>query len=141
MRVNFMLVDDNEIDLFVNQKYIEKIVEDAEIITFIRAKKAIEYLESMGQRSNADFKFIPDIILLDINMPEMNGFEFLDEFSGLDSEVLRDIRIYLLSSSTNIKDVMDADRHKACSGFITKPLTGERVQQMINDVSTKIVQK
>lgn len=133
MRLNFMLIDDNEIDLFVNQRYIEKVLGDVEIITFIRAKMALDYLRSLAERPNGDFIFVPDIIFLDINMPEMNGFGFLNEFSMLDNPVLANIKIYMLSSSTNLNDIIDAERHTSCNGFISKPLTSEVVSRLVNE--------
>lgn len=131
MALNFMLIDDNAIDLFVNQKFIERATEEAEIIGFIRAKKALDYLRSLNDRSISDFTFIPDFILLDINMPEMDGFEFLDAYSALKNERLTDTKIYMLSSSTSLKDRIDADRHVACEGFISKPLSCEKIAKIL----------
>ena len=118
-----MLIDDNEIDLFVNRKFIERTVGDVEILTFIRAKKALDFLSSLSIGTSSDYHFIPDIILLDINMPEMSGFEFLDAYSRLQNKTLTKTKIFLLSSSTNVKDRIDADRHSACQGFLSKPLS------------------
>lgn len=133
MGLNFMLIDDNEIDLFVNRKFIERTVGDVEILTFIRAKKALDFLSSLSIGTSSDYHFIPDIILLDINMPEMSGFEFLDAYSRLQNKSLTKTKIFLLSSSTNLKDRIDADRHSACQGFLSKPLSCEMVQKILED--------
>ncbi|MFC4220583.1 response regulator [Flagellimonas marina] len=133
MGLNFMLIDDNEIDLFVNRKFIERTVGDVEILTFIRAKKALDFLSSLSIGTSSDYHFIPDIILLDINMPEMSGFEFLDAYSRLQNKSLTKTKIFMLSSSTNVKDRIDADRHSACQGFLSKPLSCEMVQKILED--------
>jgi CheY-like chemotaxis protein len=133
MGLNFMLIDDNEIDLFVNRKFIERTVGDVEILTFIRAKKALDFLSSLSIGTSSDYHFIPDIILLDLNMPEMSGFEFLDAYSRLQNKTLTKTKIFLLSSSTNVKDRIDADRHSACQGFLSKPLSCEMVQKILED--------
>lgn len=134
MGLNFMLIDDNEIDLFVNRKFIERTVGDVEILTFIRAKKALDFLSSLSIGTSSDYHFIPDIILLDINMPEMSGFEFLDAYSRLQNKSLTKTKIFMLSSSTNVKDRIDADRHSACQGFLSKPLSCEMVQKILEDL-------
>lgn len=140
MGINFMLIDDNGIDLYVNQKFIEKVVDDAEILTFIRAKKAIDFLTSLKNQPTADFLFTPDIILLDINMPEMDGFEFLDAYSRLQDESLSKTKIYMLSSSTSLKDRIDADRHGACEGFIGKPLSCGKISEILRYLEPNLKQ-
>lgn len=135
MKLNFMLIDDNEIDLFVNQKYIEKAIGDAEILTFIRAKSALAHLNALIEHPEADHTFIPDFILVDINMPEMDGFEFLEAYSDLKCECLKNTKVYMVSSSTNLKDMLDAERHGACHGFISKPLTIGILQGILPDAT------
>ncbi len=135
-----MLIDDNGIDLFGNQKLIEKVVDDAEILTFIRATKAIDFLTSLKNQPPADFLFTPDIILLDINMPEMDGFAFLDAYGRLQNESLSKTKIYMLSSSTSLKDRIDVDRHDACEGFISKPLSCGKISEILRDLEPNLKQ-
>ena len=98
MKLNYMLIDDREIDLFINQKIIEKFSIESNFKTFTNAKLALEYLCSLDDQPGLESVFFPDIILLDINMPEMNGFQFLNAFSELNCEKLNTIKIYMLSS-------------------------------------------
>ena len=138
MKINFMLIDDCEIDLFINQKNIEKLSINADIKTFTRAKFAIDYLSSLNDESKLESMIFPDIILLDINMPEMNGFQFLDNFKALDQNKFKKIKIYMLSSTTNLKDITDAESHDTCNGFINKPLTTERVGQIVGQLVSEL---
>ena len=133
MKINYMLIDDREIDLFINQKIIEKFSTESNFKTFTKAKLALEYLDSLYNQASLESMFFPDIILLDINMPEMNGFQFLNKFSELNSEKLNTIKIYMLSSTTNLKEIIDAEQHSACSGFIDKPLSVRRIQQITQE--------
>ncbi|WP_445382030.1 response regulator [Robiginitalea sp. IMCC43444] len=130
MSLNFMLIDDSSIELFASQKCIEKEVVDSETITFIRAKMALAYLQSLSNLDSEDNDFIPDIILVDLHMPEMDGFEFLKAVEDLYGGFLSKTRIYMLSSSLNINEINDARAHLACDGYIHKPLTLEKVQQL-----------
>jgi CheY-like chemotaxis protein len=131
MKLNFMLIDDNKIDLFVNQKIIEKAVTNANIKTFASANSAINYLKVLESSPRSQTIFAPDIIFLDINMPEMNGFKFLSEFNKLEIRKKKSIKIYMLSSSTNIEDVQKANKQKLCVGFINKPLTSQTIENVI----------
>ncbi|NJB70365.1 CheY-like chemotaxis protein [Saonia flava] len=134
MKINFMLIDDSEIDLFVNQKNIEKLEIDSCIKSYTRAKMAVEYLGSLEDQLSLEPMFVPDIILLDINMPEMNGFEFLNKFSELANEKLERTKIYMLSSTTNLSDMRDADEHTTCNGFINKPITKVKLEKIVNEL-------
>ena len=75
---------------------------------------------------------IPQIILLDIYMPFMNGFQFLDKFEKLEVFKLKYIKIIMLSVSLNPSDKQKAIE-RGCIGFIEKPLTKEKLIQQLNN--------
>lgn len=132
MKVNIMLIDDNKIDLFVNQKIIQKTGFNANIKTYISGNSALDFLKILNDENNCQKTFRPHLIFLDINMPEMNGFQFLKEFDKLHNIKENNIKIYMLSSSTNSQDIENANSEKSCTGFLNKPLT---VQNM-NNITT-----
>lgn len=138
MKLNFVLIDDSEIDLFVNQKFIEKSLGDVEILTFIRAKNALDHFIALCEHPNADHSFIPDFIFVDINMPEMDGFEFLDAFAKLKNEGFQNTKVYIVSSSTLLNEIFAADNHCICDGFISKPLTSESMQKLVDSATPKM---
>lgn len=129
-----MLIDDRDIDLFITQKIIEKLALDANFKTFTKAKAAIEYLGAPNTKMAVEPTFFPDVILVDINMPEMNGFQFLSKFKELNNDNLNTIKIYMLSSTTNLTDIIDAEQNDVCDGFISKPLTAHRVEAIVNEL-------
>lgn len=121
-----MLIDDNEIDNLINQKMIESAAICQHILVHTGARSAIEFLRNIEKLSGAIAdakKLIPDIILLDIDMPLMDGFQFLDEFEKLSDAVKNDIKIVMLTSSMNPNDLSRAKKSKFVSKYLNKPLT------------------
>jgi len=120
---SIMLIDDNEFDLFINQKVIESLNFVEEILQFGSATDALNYLKLMEDTGAYHGKFPPQVILLDVNMPLIDGFAFLDEFDKLKIAKQNCVSIFMLSSSTSPVDIKKANNNKYISGFISKPLT------------------
>jgi len=120
-----MLIDDNPIDNLINKKMVEKENFSKSVLVYENAKQALEFLKTANETD------LPDIIFLDINMPEMNGFEFLDAFAGLDEKVIRKSRIIMLSTSDSFKDLNRANQNRFVYKFLNKPLN-DQVLSAIN---------
>src|SRR5687768_4631121 len=120
-----LLIDDNPIDNLVNQKLIERANLAESIIVKDSAVSAMEYLKSHCDKPES----LPDTIFLDIRMPEMDGFQFLEEFDKLPAEVTSRVTIYMLSSSIDPKDISRANENKYVAKFLTKPLSIEKLPQ------------
>ena len=118
-----MFIDDNEVDLFINKKIIESFNFYGPILPFSTAKDALNYFKFIEEINDYHGLFAPEIILLDINMPAMDGFAFLDEFDKLKIGKQNNVTIFMLSSSASPDDIKKANNHKNVSGFISKPLT------------------
>jgi CheY-like chemotaxis protein len=85
----------------------------------------------------ANAQMLPDIILLDINMPVMDGWDFLDAYSPLHSQVAKKIRIYILSSSISESDMDKANRNPLVSRFVSKPIPESLLEEFLNAVKTE----
>src|SRR6187397_1992235 len=96
-----MLVDDNELDNFINKKLVEGDSFASETTIHTSGESALEYLKGYASESSR----IPDLIFLDIMMPEMDGFAFLDAFDKLPDSVKSKCRIVMLSTSDSFKDL------------------------------------
>ncbi|WP_241489615.1 response regulator [Lacinutrix algicola] len=131
--MNIMLIDDNKIDLFVNQKIIERLSTGCDIRAFTSANSAINFLKILEDEGAYPTMFVPDVILLDINMPEMDGFQFLEEFEELNKIDKKSIRIYMLSSSTSPQDVEKIEASNSCIGLIAKPLKIYNVEELLEE--------
>ena len=114
---SIVLVDDDEIFNFVNEKIIRKYHAEAQIKSYLNPLEALEAIRIAP----------PDLIFLDINMPLMNGWEFLEAMDrhGIDCEVL------ILSSSIDKKDIEKAESYSRVSGYISKPLTLDSLSKYI----------
>jgi len=128
---NVILIDDNKIDLFVSQKILEKYNSNLHIKTFTSGFSALSYFKLMELKPHLEVCVVPDVIFLDINMPQMNGFEFLKEFEKLNASKLKKTKTYMLSSSTSAKDIIKAKNETLCSGYISKPLTVDKLKKRI----------
>lgn len=114
-----VLIDDDLATNFINQKIVEEANCAERITVFQSAIDALNYLKENN-------KSVPNIILLDINMPKMNGWEFLEEYIQLPSSLRKEINVYILSTSKNNQDMEKAARIQEVKGYITKPLTAEK---------------
>jgi CheY-like chemotaxis protein len=122
-----LLVDDSEIDNFVNKKLISKTQFAKETFEKLTARSALEFL----QKESANHENLPDIIFLDIMMPIMDGFAFLNEFDKLPESVRKKCKIVMLSSSESFKDLNRANSNKYVKKFLNKPLN-EKALQVLN---------
>ena len=125
--VNIMLVDDDEINNFITVKLIRKGFADAMISTFLNGRLAIDRLKDI--LTNEPEK-TPDYILLDINMPVMNGWEFLEEYKNSNIDPDKKITIYILSSSVFSNDIDKAKSYESVANFISKPLNLESIKEV-----------
>lgn len=122
--MKYILIDDDPIINLVHKKVIKKSDLEAEVTDFISGKKALDYLKNSNDTEK-------NIILLDINMPEMNGFEFLDallKHKGINCDLFN---IFILTSSLNIKDKEHATQYPILKGYLEKPLDISNLQKLI----------
>jgi len=125
--VSILLVDDDEINNFISIKLIKKALVSTEIVACLNGKFAIEQLVEMQRKGPEN---LPDYILLDINMPIMNGWEFLDEYKRLNIDPLGKTKIYIISSSVFSNDINKARSYPLVKSFISKPLSVEKIKEM-----------
>ncbi len=122
-----LLIDDNPDDNFFHERIIGKSLCAEKVIAIESAIEALDFLK------NVDPKEIPQLILLDINMPGMNGWEFLAEYSRLDKERRSCIVVVLLTTSHNPDDEQLARTYDIVCDFKIKPLTEPILRSILRD--------
>ena len=125
----FIVIDDDAINNKICRTVIEKIYKDAEVNTFTDPIQGFEFIVSEyskpGNENNA-------ILFLDINMPVMDAWEFLNLFDRLDTHLRNKITIFMLSSSVNKADMERAMSNRNVSYYLIKPLTKESIKLITN---------
>lgn len=123
MNKYIILIDDDPINNLINHKIISKIAPEIKLTAFEFAKEA---LESIKTATNP-----PLLIFLDINMPVMNGWEFLDEFNKLNTNVA----VVIVSSSINREDTVKASQYPVITDYLVKPVTKESFERILKKIS------
>jgi CheY-like chemotaxis protein len=132
--LNICIVDDDEIYKFTVVKILKSIGFDKNVILFSDGDQAYSYL-----LDNIDNKEeLPDVILLDINMPVMDGFQFMEEFVKINPRVGKKITIYMVSSSVDDKDVEKAASINEISDYIIKPIKRGELQNILLELNKEI---
>lgn len=123
MNKNFAIIDDDETTQFVVEITIENTNLAKNITVFSDGKEAIDFFTlNVNNPEN-----LPDIIFLDLNMPIMDGWQFLDHFAILKPQIEKKITIFITSSSTNQNDIIRAKKYSDVTEYIIKPITEEDV--------------
>ncbi|MDX2301526.1 MAG: response regulator [Microscillaceae bacterium] len=132
-----LIIDDNEIDALVCARLIRKLKPDSLVNTFFDAKEALNHLKDTA------FKFpdnLPDLIILDLYMPLMNGWFFLKEYRNIASRFDKQIVILIASSNGYDQDFKQMRNFQEINGYIGKPFTLEKMTNLINKYFAYIYQ-
>jgi len=130
-----LLVDDDEVSNFYHEYLLrDKLNFEGELPVCLNGKEALNYIANSNPFSGEENNYsTPDLVLLDINMPVMDGFEFMEEFAKIKDEVKCRIVICMLTSSLNYQDRIKILEIGGIDHFMNKPLKEERLFEIINE--------
>lgn len=123
---HILLIDDDEINNFLSREIISMYMPLTKIDSFTNPEEALEYIREKLKLQQP----LPDIILLDINMPLMDGWEFLKAIDKLEQRHLFHTNVYLYTSSVYHEDKLKAQSYSIVKKLFTKPLTAEAIEEI-----------
>lgn len=122
-----MVIDDNQIDLYIAEMIMATTKFAEKVICVSSAKEALAYLKPLYESPEE----LPSLIFLDINMPEMTGFDFLNEYQHLPENIRQKCIIMMLTTSLDEDDRMQAEGNQFVRKFLNKPLDKDKLDQLI----------
>lgn len=122
------IIDDDPIFVFGTKKIMKLANFCNSFMVFHNGEEAINHLKPIIE-SNQDH--LPDVILLDLNMPVMDGWEFLDQFIKIPSK--KEITIYIVTSSIDPQDMEKAKDYDKISNYLIKPISSEKLQEIVSE--------
>ena len=120
--LRFILIDDDDIFNFLHQAVIKEVIPHAEVLAFQSSKEAMDYIKTE--------RVSETIFLIDIRMPELNGFELIHSIQELPEEAIRGSRFYFLTSSLDDRDRVRGLSFNIVSGYLEKPISIEKIRDL-----------
>lgn len=122
-----MIIDDNELDIYITNKLVTNNYLAEQVLEYTSAEEALEYL--IGNRDQPEN--LPNLIFLDIYMPRMDGFEFIDKINELDDVIKSHCTICVVSSTVSHYDIHKVKIEKGIPLFTSKPITKDFIASLI----------
>ncbi len=127
---NVLLIDDNELDNFINEKMVEAHFYAKKVYLSSNGKSALEFINNLLISDGANNGTFPEVMFIDLNMPIMDGFEFIEHFKKINDQKLLTCKIVILTSSINNSDKVKAKKIGNDIIFVNKPLTNQILDQL-----------
>jgi CheY-like chemotaxis protein len=126
-KLNFIVVDDSKLDCFIAEKIIKNTGKCETVRSFLQAKDALDFIGSAPPDDTSH-----TIVLVDIQMPIMNGFEFVEAFERFPGSIVNSYTIYIISSSINENDLQKVHNYRSVKQFLNKPLTSNNLSVLLS---------
>lgn len=124
------IIDDDPICVFGIRKMIEQVNFFNDIKVY---SNGLEAIQDFKKKLDENF-ILPSTIFLDLNMPIMDGWDFLEDFKKIPLEDRKNVRIHIVSSSVDSRDFTRANGYKEVNNFFTKPITKENIDRVVEEI-------
>ncbi|MGB7394023.1 MAG: response regulator [Pricia sp.] len=124
------IIDDDPIFVYGTKRIMDEVDFCDEVIVYHDGQEALDGLNEMNQRGEE----LPSIIFVDLNMPVMNGWEFLEDFIKIDNHNRDKVIVYIISSSVDPRDLEQIRNYPVVNQYILKPITPEALENVLRDV-------
>jgi CheY-like chemotaxis protein len=125
-KLHFIVIDDSKLDCFIAEKIIRNTGKSESITCFQQAREALDYISSAKSDEQSH-----TIVLVDIQMPIMNGFEFVEAFEKLPLHVTQNYTLYVISSSINDTDLSKVHNYQSVKQFLNKPINSNSLAMLL----------
>lgn len=125
-----MLIDDSDLDNFINEKMIESSQFAEKVYVHTSARSALEFLSNLNRMGEQFASAFPKIIFIDINMPLIDGFQFIEQFRQNSGFMSHNAKLVILTSSVNTQDRKKAQDISAGLGYLNKPLSRQMLDTL-----------
>lgn len=129
MELSFIIIDDRELDCYIAEKIIQKTGLSANNKMFYDAFSGLNFIKNTPVTEHIT------VVLLDIMMPVMNGFQFMEAFEKLPEEIKSNYRIVAITTSLNKNDVSDISNYPSVIGVLKKPYTSEALVEVLQTIT------
>jgi len=123
-----LFIDDDPITLMLCKMVISKSLFSKEIVTAKNGEEALQYFNKLKQADGNSLLIKPQLIFLDLNMPVMGGWEFLDSFSTLEYSQYNNTKVIILSSTIDPEDLEKSNKYPMVIDFLSKPISKEMLE-------------
>ncbi|WP_339704404.1 response regulator [uncultured Kriegella sp.] len=128
--LHICIVDDDDIYKYALTKSVATLLEGNQVSLFANGEDTLDHILTHQN----DLAALPDIILLDIDMPVMDGFQFLEEYEKIAHSLAKKITIYMVSSSVDPEDVIRAKSFETVTDYISKPLNENKFESILSEL-------
>ena len=122
------LVDDDRVYQFTTERMLMRLDDEVQFQWFKDGEEALSFLNAHALESES----LPDVLILDINMPIMDGWQFLDAYRSRKDVLAKHIDIYMISSSADERDQLRARSYSDVTDYLEKPITSDLLRSLLD---------
>jgi CheY-like chemotaxis protein len=127
-----VIIDDNPTDHYIMQRLLHNNYNCKQATYTFDGRLVLDYL-----KENKETGTLPDVIFLDLDMPQLTGWEFLDELESFNAGAKKNVQVHVMSSSIRSADVFLSKKYTCVNSFMTKPLSREVINKIFEQVNPR----